>query len=209
MVIIGFEPLDDLAYVDGGITVEERRNVETLINQELQQSGQTTLHPRVDEILPLSHSGISPSPMLHQEIERYEEEEEVPENGEMIRGVDMSRYSEFDNDGIQYDNLHTTLSYSLLQSRNLALHEQNHHQLAGLQNSHVEAVGELDEQYSEQLRQKRQRIDDVNVIRKKRQVVDFKPVNDYLNDRWKDGIKSVVDLGMEATIKDVELLKRG
>lgn len=202
MVIIGFEPLDDLAYVDGGITVEERRNVETLINQEVQQTEQATLHPRVEELLPLRSR-----PMLHQEMERYEEEEEPEtERG----GVDMSRYSEFDNDegDIHYDKIYTTLSYSVLQSRNLALHEQNHQQISNLQNSHMEAVSEMNEQSNERLHEKRQRIDDINVIRKKRQLVDFKPVNDYLNDRWKDGIKSVVDLGMEATIKDMELMKR-
>lgn len=202
MVIIGFEPLDDLAYVDGGITVEERRNVETLINQEVQQTEQPTLHPRVEELLPLR-----PRPMLHQEIERYEEEEEPEtERG----GVDMSRYSEFDNDegDIHYDRIYTTLSYSILQSRNLALHEQNHQQISNLQNSHIEAVSAITEQSNERLHEKRQRIDDINIIRKKRQLVDFKPVNDYLNDRWKDGIKSVVDLGMESTIKDMELMKK-
>jgi hypothetical protein len=61
------------------------------------------------------------------------------------------------------------------------------------------------EDFSDNLNQKRRLVDQVNMVRKKRQLVDFKPVNDYLNERWRDGIKSVVDLGIEAARMDMDI----
>lgn len=187
------------------------------------------LHPLVDQILPLpSVNRLTPSPLLFQEIERYEQEQDddtshfLPDSrGQFIKdGIDLNRYKHTDipndsfnlpNDQQQInpnehdDNLYTSLSYSILQDRNLSLIRQNNSQFDLLQNQHLNELSQLEDDYRNELHTKRQRIDEVNVIRKKRQVVDFKPVNDYLNDRWKDGIKSVVDLGIESTRMDMDM----
>ncbi|KAK7681288.1 hypothetical protein QCA50_015675 [Cerrena zonata] len=158
MVIINYEPLEHLPYIDEPITEQERHNVEQLLRLELannENGGDSNgLHPLVNEVIPLPNPNRStPSPLLMQEIERYEQEEDTDDEQEPDRRLS----------------------------------------------------NDLKEDQHEQLTRKRQQIEDINVIRKKRQVVDFKPVNDYLNDRWKDGIKSVVDLGIESARMDMEI----
>lgn len=176
------------------------------------------LHPLVDQMLPLrddNERNLS-RPLLMQEIERYEQEqddEDIDEsNARIIQdGIDMRKYSEFTStnesggEDIRHDNLYATLSYSSLQNRNLSLLSQNEEQLEGLQEHHLKDLETIEDEYRQDLKKKRQRIEELNVYRKRRQVVDFKPVNDYLNDRWKDGLKSVVELGIEAKRMDMDM----
>ncbi|KAK6454510.1 uncharacterized protein RJT20DRAFT_136863 [Scheffersomyces xylosifermentans] len=249
MVTINYEPLEHLPYLDESISAEERSHVEQLIRVELanQFSNQnlnninfhphqnnnnaanvaTPMHPLVDQILPLPtplNSRLSPTPLLNQEIERYEQEQWDEDDDDeeahkiMDRGIDLSKYSEFirspssyepqegsSSDDIHYNNLYTTLSYASLQERNIALLMNNNQELMHLHQQHLQELNEIKEDYEVNVHSKRKKIEDVNVIRKKRQVVDFKPVNDYLNERWKDGIKSVVDLGIEASRMDMDM----
>lgn len=196
--------------------------MEQLVRNELEaQSGQgiDEIHPLVTQILPLNNNneGNLARPLLMQEIERYEQEQDEDEdiddnNGGIIQnGIDMSKYSEFSTrsasgqEKIHYDNLYATLSYASLEKRNLSLLSQNEEQLRQLHEAHINDLTGIEQQYSEDLHKKRQSIEDINVLRKRRQVVDFKPVNDYLNDRWKDGIKSVVELGIEAQRMDMDI----
>lgn len=207
--------------IDDIVTLDERTNVEQLVINELEtQTNQinNTLHPLVEQMLPLrenSESNLS-RPLLMQEIERYEQEqddEDIDEtNAKILQdGIDMTKYSEFTStnasggEDIRYDNLYATLSYSLLQNRDLSLLSQNEQQLEQLQEHHISNLATIEEEYKQDLSNKRQRIEEINVLRKRRQVVDFKPVNDYLNDRWKDGIKSVVELGVEAKRMDMDM----
>lgn len=176
------------------------------------------MHPLVEQMLPLrdNNENNMSKPLLIQEIERYEQEqddEDIDETSAKILqdGIDMSKYSEFTTtnasgrEDIRYDNLYATLSYSLLQNRDLSLLSQNEQQLIQLQEHHISDLETIEEEYRQDLSKKRQRIEEINVLRKRRQVVDFKPVNDYLNDRWKDGIKSVVELGIEAKRMDMDM----
>lgn len=207
--------------IDDIVTPDERTNVEQLVINELEtQTAQpnNALHPLVDQMLPLRDNpekNLS-RPLLMQEIERYEQEqddEDIDENNARIihDGIDMTKYSEFTSanesggEDIRYDNLYATLSYSSLQNRNLSLLSQNEEQLEGLHEHHLNDLATIEEEYRQDLSKKRQRIEELNVYRKRRQVVDFKPVNDYLNDRWKDGLKSVVELGIEAKRMDMDM----
>lgn len=221
MVIINNEPIDHLPYIDDIVTPDERANVEQLVINELEtQTNQSNnaLHPLVEQMLPLrvNNENNMSKPLLIQEIERYEQEqddEDIDETSAKILqdGIDMSKYSEFTTtnasgrEDIRYDNLYATLSYSLLQNRDLSLLSQNEQQLVQLQEHHISDLEMIEEEYRQDLSKKRQRIEEINVLRKRRQVVDFKPVNDYLNDRWKDGIKSVVELGIEAKRLDMDM----
>mmetsp|Transcript_1751 Transcript_1751/g.1901 ORF Transcript_1751/g.1901 Transcript_1751/m.1901 type:complete len:223 (-) Transcript_1751:705-1373(-) len=221
MVIINNEPIDHLPYIDDIVTSDERANVERLVINELEtQTNQSNneLHPLVEQMLPLrdNNENNMSKPLLIQEIERYEQEqddEDIDETSAKILqdGIDMSKYSEFTTtnasgrEDIRYDNLYATLSYSLLQNRDLSLLSQNEQQLIQLQEHHISDLETIEEEYRQDLSKKRQRIEEINVLRKRRQVVDFKPVNDYLNDRWKDGIKSVVELGIEAKRMDMDM----
>ncbi|ABN66867.1 predicted protein [Scheffersomyces stipitis CBS 6054] len=200
-------------------------NINNINTHNSNASRQNPLHPMVDQILPLPQPSalrLSPSPLLNQEIERYEQEqlEEFDDDDETALpanvihgGIDMNRYADFIKEGssssggseVDRNNLYTTLSYAGLQERNLALLLNNNHELMRLHQQHLQELGNVKEDYTVNLNSKRQMVDEVNVIRKKRQVVNFKPVNDYLNEKWKEGIKSVVDLGIEATRMDMDM----
>lgn len=195
------------------------------INSNNTNPGQNNpIHPLVEQILPLSASGFhhsdnfasSPSPMLLHEIERYEEENgssglhagNSPYYGTLLNGgVDMTRYSEFTNedgeeaeeDNINYHRLYTTLSYSALQNRNLDISSSASvtDDLITIQQNHLRFAQKIENGLETEVNKKRERIDEINRERKRRQVEEFKPVNDYLQERWKDGIKNVVELGIE------------
>lgn len=202
-------------------TVEERAHVERLIREELAGNPATAasvsratspnsehsnppLHPLVSQMLPLepSHS----TPILLQDIERYEEEEPDDEEGDqqhsIVNGIDMSKYTEFAdaNDEIHYDRLYTTLSHSMIQERNLGIASSQQGNIVNQQAGHLQKIRKFHDDMASDLQSKRESVDEINHERKRRQIVDFKPVNDYLQRRWKDGLKNVVDLGIETAI---------
>lgn len=151
--------------------------------------------------------------MLLNEIERYEEENDggdlhdgpTPYGTILNEGIDMSRYSEFtgegdDEDSINYNRIYTSLSYSALHERNLAIAstESVTEDLVRIQQNHLNSTRNIENGLSAEVNKKRERLDEINGERKRRQVDEFEPVNDYLQERWKDGIKNVVELGIEA-----------
>lgn len=175
------------------------------------QPNEARLHPLIDDVFPVPLSSLQgSSTLLGQEIKRYEEElnADMTVDLHLIRpGVDLSRYSAFTSeDGdINYENLYSTLSYASMQQRLLSLALQNTDSIKASEDSNLESLKVMKEDYSSSLHQKRRQIDDFNLIRKKRQVVEFGPVNEYLNERWKDGIRSAVDLGIEASKIDLDI----
>ncbi|ODV80667.1 uncharacterized protein CANTADRAFT_25111 [Suhomyces tanzawaensis NRRL Y-17324] len=141
------------------------------------------------------------------EIERYEEEDTEEDDTRLMEaGIELGRYADFgDGTSTHYDRIYTTLSYSSLQERNLDLLTANYHDIASLHQHHLAQHERLRDEYSSAARHKRAQVDDTNLRRKKRQLGDFKPADDYLAERWKDGIKSVVELGIEAARLDMEM----
>ncbi|KAK6203109.1 uncharacterized protein RJT21DRAFT_2465 [Scheffersomyces amazonensis] len=164
------------------------------------------LHPLVDQLLPLSTNinRLSPSPLINQEIERYEQEmqdedldEDLEEENEfhiIKNGIDSSRYSNPQTT----DQLYTSLSYGQLQERNLQMLLNNYQDLSHLNQQQLEQLQSLQQDYVINVNSKRVKIDDINQIRKK-QSVDYKQIDNYLHDKWKDGIKNVVELGVEGS----------
>lgn len=197
--------------LDDSITQQEREHVQQLVQHELATIQRETpnnrqngpgLHPLVDQVVPLS-ARLSPRPMLLQEIERLDEEDDEPEH--ILEAVDLRRYADFspNGDGASHSQLYTALSYAVLLERNALVLGQNEDQLTALQKQHLAQLAQLEDDYEIALSRKRQQAEDLNVARKKRQT-DFGPVNDYLNDRWREGIRSVVDLGVETARVDLE-----
>lgn len=137
-----------------------------------------------------------------QDIERYEDDEEDDDHNDEPRqilrgGVSLDRYTEFGSgDDIRYSEMYTALSYSMLRERSSLLMAQNAPQLRENQRAHLASLSELDKVYQEEANLKRQRVDEINEERKRRQV-EFEPVNGYLEQRWHDGIRSMVDLGIQ------------
>lgn len=137
------------------------------------------------------------------DIQRYEDDEDDEDihNEEprqiLSDGISMDRYAEFGHgDEVHYSEMYTALSYSMLRERNSLLTAQNARQLRENQRAHLASLSELDRVYQEDADRKRQRVDEANEERKRRQL-DFEPVNGYLEQRWHDGIRSMVDLGIQ------------
>lgn len=191
---------------------EAERLVAAELNYTNEAGGQTNLHPMVEQLLPLSNNRVRPA-LLH-EIERYEDEDDNEDmnmndydsihkqpRGIISGGIDLSRYAEFagsDDNSINYNSMYATLSYAMIQDRNLDLLQQNESSLRSLQEHAISGVQNQCEEYLVNLTRKRKTIDDINSERKRKQESGFKPVNDYLNERWKEGLKSAVDMSVEA-----------
>ncbi|EGW33115.1 uncharacterized protein SPAPADRAFT_60427 [Spathaspora passalidarum NRRL Y-27907] len=183
--------------------------------QQLQQLQRPThdasnqpLHPMVDQILPLPTNQHIPNNLLNNmERQRYEEEDEEEDihDGE---GIDLSRYNGFISSPLEgssssdsqhnYNNLYTTLEYAHLQGRNLDLLRKNQAELSHLQSRHLQELEGINQELQDKLNNKRQMIDDVESTRKRRQVSEYKPVNDYFQQKWEEGISSAVELNIEA-----------
>lgn len=203
MVTINHE-IDHLPYTDIPITGTERANVQNLINNELNETRtndhhQPPQHPMVDNLVPLPETSSVNSLSL-QEIERYEHELEDNEDfeGPIITGIDTERYEDAQESDKVYENLY----YSSNEVSNLSALVQNADSVANTNHQYYQQLNGIHQDLDKNVEKKRKQINDVNVLRKKRQTVDFQPVNDYLNNRWKDGIKSVVDLGIERAMND-------
>lgn len=164
------------------------------------------LHHSVDEVIPLSENRQSNS-LIYNEILNYEkeleEEKECDDLPARIRGIDTSRYdnilrNESTNDPYMFSILYSNLGYAMIHDRNMNLLEQNEDQYAQLQNQNSNLISNIEQQYQEEILRKRQWVEDTNEGRKRKQVTEVKPVNDYLTDKWKDSIKSIVDLGLRS-----------
>ncbi|RLV84060.1 hypothetical protein JA9_003245 [Meyerozyma sp. JA9] len=185
MVADSYDSLEYLPYVDNTVTPEQVADVESLISNELRNTDTTAVHPLVENLLPLPSSRSTS--LLSQEIERYEEEQ-PDEDEPIINGIDNSRYSD------DVDN-YTNLSYSMLEKRNLELMAQNHQNMQASWRRHLRHLGEVESNYEQHLGDKRNRSDEVLSERKRRQL-EYEPVGEYLEHRWRDGLRSMVNMGM-------------
>ncbi|RLV95737.1 hypothetical protein JA1_000830 [Spathaspora sp. JA1] len=183
------------------------------LEQPQLQQQQPPLHPLVDQLLPLPPIRHTPNTLLsNMEKQRYEEdledEDEDIQQDETMQGIDLSRYSGFissplegsseSQDNINYNNLYTTLEYAHLQDRNLELLKKNKPELTKLQLQNLQDLEGINQELEDKLQTKRQMIDEVESTRKRRQISDFKPVKDYFQQKWKEGISSAVELNIEA-----------
>lgn len=175
--------LDYLPYIDQPVPHDQMAAAEALVADELRHTDTSALHPRVEELLPLSL--LRPASLLSGEIERYEEEH--PDDDEpIVQGMDFSRYDDAPS--------HMNLSYAMLEGRNLKLMAHNmpnrgYDQL-------IELYCDVASVYAEASGDKRRRSEEVLSERKRRQL-EFEPVGEYLEGRWRDGIRSMVNMGME------------
>lgn len=124
-----------------------------------------------------------------------------------VQGIDMSRYTDFndedDNDAdsdnpdhVNHDRMYTALAYSTLRERNSQLFLKNDESMSSLREAHLQLLLATEQLYRNELERKRQYVDDINEARKKRQV-EFQPIAEHLEEKWHDGINSMIDMGIE------------
>ena len=179
------------------------------------------LHPGVEQFIPQAILQPRPGSMVDMTIQRYEEEEldddEHDNDHEMEGGVDMTRYTDFtlkspldeigneraqsssysslgEEDRIDHTRLYTTLGHSILRQRNLNLLAQNQHEISVLQENQLQELDTINNDMIRQINMKRKMIDEVDEDRKRRQINEYAPVNEYLENRWKQGINTAVEI---------------
>ncbi|PVH21113.1 hypothetical protein CXQ85_000078 [Candidozyma haemuli] len=205
-----FDTIDSLPYIDYGITPQERRRVDELVQQEVAQLNTDDMHPAVGPMLPLSSNmeRFRRRPQAAEPTSGYERDDEdnIAPQSSLPQGIDMSRYTDFhdeeDNDAdsdnaenINHERMYTSLAYSMLRERNASLALQNDESVNSIRNTHLDSLSKTESSYQNELERKRQRVEEINEARKKRQI-DFQPVNEYLEEKWHDGINSMIDMGI-------------
>ncbi|RCK67176.1 hypothetical protein Cantr_02663 [Candida viswanathii] len=236
MVTINYEPLEHLPYIDENISPEERSNVENLISLELanqfnnnvntithnaslqQQQEQlpipATLHPLVDQLLPLHSNLQQRSTIMDMTLQHYDEESDDEDD----EGIDLDKYTQFnitsplEDQGassssssaagnIDYTNLYTTLGHSSLQQRNLELLIQNRNDLHQLQQQELARLDELNNELTKNISNKRSMIDDASTTRKRRQLNEYQPAQQHLEHQWRESINATIESTIE-TVKN-------
>ncbi|KAI3406275.2 hypothetical protein KGF56_000755 [Candida oxycetoniae] len=201
-------------------------------------SSNLPIHPLVEQLVPSIGNDLQfeRRNVVDMRLQRYEEEEsdndegedeedvEGVEEGKKNKGVDMTKYADFniispaepgsssssssssaeERDGINYTNLYITLGHATLRQRNLDLFAQNQEALKGLQKQHLEELRNYNQMLANGLNKKRIMVDEVEEMRKKRQLNDYKPVYDYLDNRWKQGINTALNVSIEKARKAYE-----
>ncbi|OBA23835.1 hypothetical protein METBIDRAFT_30224 [Metschnikowia bicuspidata var. bicuspidata NRRL YB-4993] len=194
MLSLDSDPLDYLPYIDGTITDTERQAVEQLIRAET-PAEPGMLHSRLGELAPLSENRS----LLMRDMERFELDYSdglVPETF-VSGGVSMDRYTDFGPDhDFSYDQMYTALLYSVLRDRNAQLAAEHSAERAHAQKEACESMRQVESLQRDLLVRKRERTEELNLAREAKQM-QFQPVDGYLEQRWKDGIKGIVDTGIE------------
>ncbi|CAN3357752.1 hypothetical protein DICA3_C14246 [Diutina catenulata] len=185
MVTIQYEGVEHLPHLDEMITPEEREEVERLIQMELTRTNQDSLHPQVAQLLPpLS----APASLLGEQMELLEEEEEELDEEFTLGGVDCGVYDVPD---------YTTLSHALLEQQTTDLYAANLSGLVRGSEQYVERLAQLKTDLVARCGDKRKRADDA-ADRRKKHASEFNRVNSYLEERWRDGVAGVVEVGVQA-----------
>lgn len=181
--------------------------MEELVQNEVAQLDTTQVHPAAGPVLPLSSS--MDRFRRPQQGEQADQNDPEYDNAEppVIQGIDMSRYTDFhdedDNDAdsdnpdhTNQDRMYTALAYSMLRERNSRLALQNDGSMSSIREAHLELLLKTELLYRNELERKRRQVEDINDIRKKRQI-DFQPINEHLEEKWHDGINSMIDMGIQ------------
>lgn len=145
-------------------------------------------------------------PSILADIELYELNPEGP----ILRGgIDMDRYSSFDDadttDSKSYNALRATLEYAELYERNLEIYLQNTESIASNQQRQLETILSMNTQYTNAITRKRAATDAINGERKRKQMNEFLPKISHLHQKWNGGIKALVDLGIETNRRELEM----
>jgi len=173
--------------IDQDITDEERYDVEKLILQELKSTDLNKIHPKVDELYPL--------PEAHKLISQITTEE-LEDPNFSLGGIDLSDYSNLENP----ESLQKSLVFTSLRNKSLRIASKFGKNQWLISNDLFE---ESNNQIREEVQNKKRKIDEINYERKSMQL-EAKPVIDYLEDRWNQGIKNNVDIGIEVIKLQVE-----
>lgn len=161
-----------------------------MIEQELVQAELEKYQNQVEELFPAVKE--------RSEILNGVDTKNLKEGDDFsLGGIDIQKYSDLEDD----TNVAKSVIYSDLRLSSLELlGEFGENQL--LLNN--ESLKQLNYQLSEANESKKRKIDDLNAYRQSLQE-GSKDMIDYLNNRWKEGIKTNVELGIESLKMELEM----
>lgn len=195
---IGQYVVDYLPYIDDEITELEKEIAESLVQEEFSKLDKNILnstHKRVSQICTYQDKTSKyNSSLLLQASEDDKFKSEI-ENGEGIGGIDLTMYSKvFNDDGTLNEELYNiTLNCTLMRQRSLEILQKYGKNQYLIFNDNLDNSNKLLEI---EIDKKRKQIDEINQERK-RICTDFKPMNDYLKDKWKDSLNNLITTSVE------------
>lgn len=155
--------------IDGDISPADRAAVERLIQQEM--PSHQPLHPMLPE-LPLPAMGL------------------------LVGGADEQYWrAQFESQGqgpVPSPDPAVDVSYAILAHRNAASAVAHGPQIASLHENHQRNVEQLVTSHEAELQRKRAHADELTGAREAKQT-QFQPVAGYLEQRWAEGVVSLVD----------------
>lgn len=193
------------------LTQRERLHIEGLIRSDLENNRREAnheLHPQVEEMLPLVANRQFASQsrsILMQEIEKFEQEQREEDDQQIVQdgiirdGIDTARYNVFKGETTE-DNekfLLAALSYASMERRQLEMQQEHQKEIRESEERCITSISIIKDDYESAFNQKRKMLETIDGERKRRQVEEFEPLNTHLSQRWKESIRSIVDIGAE------------
>ena len=202
---IGQYVVDYLPYIDDEVTDLEKELAENLVQEEFSKLDKKTLnsiHKRVKQIGTYQNETPKYKSSLLTQAAGDDKFKSKIENGEGIGGIDLTMYSKvFNDDGSLNEDLYNiTLNCTLMRQRSLELLQKYGKNQYLIFNDNLENSNKLLEI---EIDKKRKQIDEVNQERK-RICTDFKPMNDYLKDKWKDSLNNLITTSVECARLQLE-----
>jgi hypothetical protein len=165
--------------VDRDLTDDEREQIQALINKELHGQDLGVIHPMVDQVFPLP----SRSKLIAEVPDKDLEDQEFT-----LGGIDIDHYSNLETD----DAIQQSIAYTYLRQSSLKVHFKVGNDQWLINNDEQERLNEMVEQ---EVERKKRRINDINAERQRIQS-EVKPVLDYLDERWIQGVQKNLELGI-------------
>lgn len=196
--------------ISNDVSPQERAAIEEMIKEE-SLSRPIDCASAIDKICPIPipmNERNQPCPAILADIEKYELN---PEGPILPGGIDMNRYSSFDDADTtgseSYNALRATLEYAELYERNLEIYLQNTESIAANQERRLDMLLSMESQYTGAISRKRTTTDAINSDRKRQQLDEYLPKISHLHQKWNEGIRALVDLGIETNRRELEMKK--
>ncbi len=188
--------LDYIPFLDNGSdqdsdSVKAHSIVKKRIDQELSKIDSKNLHPLVSKLFPLKKRTYP--------LSILDEKEELNKNKLSQRYTSINSDSKY----TQQEKLKLLTGYTLMRSRCLDIVNRN---LPIVQNEWIinnENWVQAEKLVEDEISTKRKRIEHASAERKKR-CLDFKPVSDFLRNRWNEKIDELISVGVLLSQKQLE-----
>lgn len=179
MVGLQYEGVDHLPYLDELITSEEREEVERLIQMELMRSRASPPHPNTTSFVPPLSTLL-----LGSQLDTFDDDDDFEDDEFTLGGVDMAVYEV---------PSYTQLSHTLKHQQRTKVLAENAAGLEECGSQYFDLLAAMEGSLDEEIGRKRKQKEEVAMARKK-QATEYQRVSRYLEDKWREGVHSMVEV---------------